>query len=303
MKGMCENPARSINAGGVAFSAPFASKPFYYLQTNIQEINMTIIKTFERPKLTNPVLIEGLPGVGNIGRVAVGYLIEELGAKKFAQLYSQHFFPFVVLHDEYQIHLLKNEFYYWKAKKKGQRDMIFLIGDCQALSPNGHYEVMKAVLDFVEKFGVKDIFTVGGIATGEIEDKPEVLGAVTDKSLLKKYQGYGIQFEAGKKIGYIVGAAGLLLGLGAERDMRGISLLGETSGFPIVTDPKAAEVVLDILTKMLKLKIDMTKLEKKVSEMEKFIRKIEDLQRKALMQMTKEQKAPVKQGEQLRYIG
>jgi uncharacterized protein (TIGR00162 family) len=264
---------------------------------------MTVIKTFEKPKLTNPVLVEGLPGVGNIGRVAVGYLIEELEAKKFAQLYSQHFFPFVVLHDEYHIHLLKNELYYWKAKKKGQRDLIFLVGDCQALSSNGHYEVMGAVLDFVEKLGVKDIITVGGIATGEIEEEPQVLGAVTDKSLMKKYAGSGIQFEAGKKIGYIVGAAGLLLGLGAERGMKGVSLLGETSGFPIVTDPKAAESVLDILTKMLKLKIDMTKLEKKVSEMEKFIKKIEDLQHKALMQISKEQKAPVKGGEQLRYIG
>ena len=70
-----------------------------------------------------------------------------------------------------------------------------------------------------------------------------------------------------------------------------------------MTDPKAAESVLDILNKVLKIKIDMTKLEKKVSEMEKFIKKIEDLQRKALMQISKEQKAPVKEGEQLRYIG
>ncbi len=60
---------------------------------------MTVIKVSERPKLKNPVLIEGLPGVGNIGRVAVGYMIEELGAKKFAQLHSKHFFPFVMLHE------------------------------------------------------------------------------------------------------------------------------------------------------------------------------------------------------------
>jgi proteasome assembly chaperone (PAC2) family protein len=84
---------------------------------------MTVIKVLEKPKLRNPILVEGLPGVGNIGRVAVGYLIEELGAKKFAQLYSEHFFPFVMLHENFQVHLLKNEFYYWKAKKAGQRDL------------------------------------------------------------------------------------------------------------------------------------------------------------------------------------
>jgi uncharacterized protein (TIGR00162 family) len=264
---------------------------------------MTVIKVFEKPKLKNPILIEGLPGVGNIGRVAVGYLIEELGAKKFAQLYSEHFFPFVMLHDNFQVHLLKNEFYYWKAKKPGQRDLILLVGDCQSLSTHGHYEIIEKVLDFVEKYGVKEMFTIGGLATGEMEDHPKIFGAVSDKELTKKYTKFGIDFSAGEKVGYIVGASGLFLGLGKERGMKGVCMLGETSGFPIVTDPKAAEVILDSLTKILKIKIDMSKLEQRVADMEKFMKRVESLQKKALMQIAKEEKAPVEGKEQLRYIG
>jgi uncharacterized protein (TIGR00162 family) len=264
---------------------------------------MTVIKVFEKPKLRNPILVEGLPGVGNIGRVAVGYLIEELGAKKFAQLYSEHFFPFVMLHENYQVHLLKNEFFFWKAKKAGQRDLILLVGDCQSLSTQGHYEVTDKVLDFVEKFGVKEIFTVGGLATGEIEDEPKIYGAATDEQFAKKFEKFNIDFSAGEKVGYIVGASGLFLGLGKERGMKGICMLGETSGFPIVTDPKAAEVILDSLTRILKIKIDMSKLEGRVAEMEKFIKKVENLQKKALMQISKEERAPVEGKEQLRYIG
>ena len=266
---------------------------------------MTMIKATEKPKLRNPVLIEGLPGVGNIGRVAVGYLVEQLGAKKFAQLYSRHFFPFVVLHDKNQVHLLKNEFYYYKAKKAGQRDILFLVGDCQSLDPKGHYEVMEKVLDFAEKFGVKEIFTIGGIATGDVEKSPKALGAVTHKELVTKYQKYGIEFSAGDKIGYIVGAAGLLLGLGMERGIKGVCLLGETSGFPIVTDPKGAEVVLNSLVKILGVKVDMSKLEQKVKEMEEFIKKVEDLQKKALTEIAKDQPQAQQQKtrEQTRYIG
>lgn len=264
---------------------------------------MTTIKALETPKLKDPILIEGLPGVGNIGRVAVGYLISEFKAKKFAHLYSEHFFPFVMLQDNYEIKLLKNEFYYWKAKGRGQRDLILLVGDCQSLSPNGHYDVIEKILDFAQKMGVKDIITIGGLATGEIEGHPKVLGSVTDKSLLKKYKGHSIEFTAGEKVGYIVGAAGLLLGLGAERGMKGLCLLGETSGFPIVTDPKAAEAVLNSVTKILKIKLDMSKLEGKVKEMERFIKRVETLQRKAIMQIAKEEKAPVSEKEQLRYIG
>lgn len=264
---------------------------------------MTVIKVLEKPKLKNPILIEGLPGVGNIGRVAVGYLIEELGAKKFAQLYSEHFFPFVMLHENYQVHLLKNEFYYWKAKKPGQRDLILLVGDCQSLSTHGHYEVIEKVLDFVEKLGVKEMFTIGGLATGEAEESPKIYGAVSDKELAKKYSKSGIDFSAGEKVGYIVGASGLFLGLGKERGMKGVCMLGETSGFPIVTDPKAAEVILDSLTKILKIKIDMSKLEQRVKDMEKFMDKVENLQKKALSQIAKDEKAPVQGKEQLRYIG
>lgn len=264
---------------------------------------MTVINVSEKPKLNNPILIEGLPGVGNIGRVAVGYLIKEMKTKKFAELYSEHFFPFVMLEDNYKIHVLKNEFYYWKAKKKGQRDVIFLVGDCQPLSPQGHYDVIEKILDFVQKFGVKEIFTIGGLATGDLEEKPKVLGAVTDDKQLEKYKKYKIDFKAGEKVGYIVGAAGLLIGLGKERKIPGLCLLGETSGFPIVTDPKAAEAVLNILTKILNIKLDMGKLDERVKEMEGFIKKVESLQRKALMELTKEEKAPVKGKEQLRYIG
>jgi len=264
---------------------------------------MTKITVLEKPKLKNPILIEGLPGVGNIGRVAVGYMIEELKAKKFAELHSKWFFPFVMLQDSYQIHLVKNEFYYCKAKKKGQRDLILLVGDCQSLAPQGHYEVCNEILDFAKSFNCKEVITLGGLATGELEKKPEAIGALTHKENLKKYKGTGIDFSAGDRVGYIVGAAGLLLGLGKERGMRGLCILGETSGFPIVTDPKAAEVVLRSLMKILNIRLDMSKLEQRVKEMEKFIKRVENLQRKALMEISKEAKAPVTGKEQLRYIG
>ncbi len=263
---------------------------------------MAKIKVFENIKLNSPIMIVGLPGIGNIGRVAVGYLIKELASKKFAQLYSKNFFPFVVLHKSYEIRLLKNYFHYWKARKDGQRDIIFLTGDCQSQSPDGHYEVAEAILDFVEKLGVKEIITIGGLATGEMEKNPQVYACVTDEELVKKYKSYKINFDVGKRVGYIVGAAGLIAGLAKERGMKAMCMLGETSGFPIVTDPKAAEAILNTLTAMLGIKVDMSRLEDRVKEMEKFIKKIETLQRRAVMEIAKEEQPEAKK-EELRYIG
>ena len=80
-------------------------------------MNATNIRMLEKtPKLKNPVFIEGLPGVGNVGRIAAGYLTEELEAVKFAELFSSHFYPFVLLHQSSAVHVLKNEFYYYKSK-------------------------------------------------------------------------------------------------------------------------------------------------------------------------------------------
>ncbi|RLJ07821.1 MAG: proteasome assembly chaperone family protein [Candidatus Aenigmatarchaeota archaeon] len=257
---------------------------------------MTTLNVFELPKLRKPVLIEGLPGIGNIGKVCVEYMVQELGAKPFAELYSEHFFPFVLIHEKWEIKLLKARFYFYK----GKQDLIFLTGDCQSMSSEGHYEIMEKVLDLAEKLKVREIITLGGLATGELEEKPKVFGAATDEKLIKKYGNLGISFRTGEKVGYIVGAAGLLLGLGKERGIDGICLLAETAGFPIITDPKAAEEVLKIVSKMLNLKIDLTKLDKRVKEMERFIHRIEELQQKALSQLARE-KQPKR--EQLGYIG
>src|SRR3989304_1400304 len=164
----------------------------------------------DKPKLKNPVCIVGLPGIGNIGRIAIGYAIHQLKAKKFAELYSPYFFPFVMIHND-QIHTLRNEFYYYKNPKG--RDLILLIGDTQTYDPKGHYEIVGKILEFLKSLGCKEIVTVGGFGTGKVSEKPKVYGVVTDQSLIKELKNVGISFNIGGQIGTIVGAAGLLVGL------------------------------------------------------------------------------------------
>lgn len=262
----------------------------------------TKIVELERPKLKNPIFIEGLPGVGNVGRIAAGYIIEEIGAKRFAELHSSHFMPFVLLHQSSAVHVLKNEFYYWKAKKKGQRDLIILIGDSQSIDPEGHYEVVEEILNYVEKFGVKEMITLAGLSIGEETKKPKVIGAVSNQELVKKYANLGIDFDAGARVGTIVGASGLLLGLGRYHGIKSVCLLGETVGFPIIPDPKSAEELLKVLVKILGVKIDTSRLDKKIKEMEEFIKKVQNVERQTLAQFSKTQLPPPK-GEDLTYIG
>lgn len=248
----------------------------------------------KKPKLKNPICLVGLPGIGNIGRIAIGYMVHMLKAKKFAELYSPYFFPFVMIHNN-MIHTLKNEFYFSKGK---ENDLILLIGDCQTYDPKGHYEVVGSILDFLKGLGCKLIITVGGFGTGKVSEKPNVYGSVTNQEMIKDYKNYGINFDISGQIGTIVGASGLLVGLSKLYGMKGLVLLGETTGFPIVTDPTAAETVLEVLERILKIKIDLAKLDERVKAMHEFIKKLEDIQKQAIEQMQKEKKP-----EELKYIG
>ena len=255
----------------------------------------TTIKVLEKVKLKKPILIEGLPGIGNVGRVAAGYLINELKMKKFAELYSPHFLPLVLLQNDSVASMLKCEFYYHKSRKG---DIIILTGDTQSISPEGHYEICTKIIEFVSKMGVKELITLGGFAEGKKIDNPRVIGAVNDKKLLKKYEKLGIDFGKEHPIGTIVGASGLLLGLGGMYNMNGLCIMGETFGLPLVTDPKAADSLLHVLVKLLGIKVDMSKLEKTIKEMEDRKKKTDKIHKKVLQQLSEPKK-----GEDIKYIG
>ncbi|MFH1448521.1 MAG: PAC2 family protein, partial [Candidatus Micrarchaeota archaeon] len=83
---------------------------------------------------------------------------------------------------------------------------------------------------------------------------------------------YGIVF--GEANGSIIGAAGLLLGLGKLSGFKGICLMGETHGGYV--DAKSAKSVLEILSKILGTNVDLTKLQQRAKESERFMKKMED---------------------------
>jgi len=250
------------------------------------------IKVLEDVKLKNPVFVEGLPGIGNVGRIAAGYLISELKMKKFAEMYSPHFLPLVILQGDAVAHMLKCEFYYYKGKKN---DIIVFTGDTQSISPEGHYEICEKVLDFAKKLGVNEIITLGGFAQGEEIKDPTVIGAVNDKKLLKKYEKFEIDFGKKHSVGTIVGASGLLLGLGKERKIDALCLMGESIGLPLVTDPKAADKVLQVLIKILGINLSLGRLEKTITEMDEKIQKTDKIHKDILKDIPKK--------EDVKYIG
>lgn len=66
------------------------------------------------PSLNSPHLICGFPGTGLVGKLAVDYLIKELGAVHMADLFSSYFSPQVVIQVDGTTNIVKNSLYYVK---------------------------------------------------------------------------------------------------------------------------------------------------------------------------------------------
>ena len=252
-------------------------------------------KIYKEPELKETYMITGLPGVGHVAKLSADYLIKELRAELFEELYSSSFPPYVLIKKDGTVELLKNEFYYWKDEKS-KNDLIIFTGNTQAVSPEGQYEISNEVLNRAEKFKVKKLFALAAYVTGRYVEKPKVYGVATEPELVEELKKYEVlQMDAGS----ISGTNGLLFGLAKLRNIKSVCLLSETPGYvtpsgQILADVKSAQALLEVLSKMLNIKIDMRPLEKEAKLAEEFVQKTEELERRWAEEMRKSITPPPK---------
>jgi hypothetical protein len=231
----------------------------------------------ERPVLKDPVFVEGLPGVGNVGKLAAEHLVEEIKAKRFAVIFSRYFPPQVLVTDDGTIKLVRNELYYWRREGGDGPDLVVLTGDYQGLTPEGQYVLAGKMIDVCVELGVRRIYTLGGFGVGRMVEDPRVLGAVTRADLLPEMKAKGVTFSKGEPGSGIVGASGLLLGLGDIKGIPAVCLMGETSGYFI--DPSAARKLVVVLSGLLGIKVDLSKLEERADQIERITSKLKDIEK------------------------
>ncbi len=239
-----------------------------------------IIAVFkERPKLKDPIFVEGLPGVGNVGKLAAEHLVDQLKAVKFVEMFSKYFPPQVLVTDAGTIRLVSNELFY-VMRPLMKNDLVIMTGDYQGLTPEGQYALSDRTLQIIKELGVNRIYTLGGYGLGKMIEKPRVLGAASDLELVDEMKTFGVTFSKGEPGSGIVGASGLLLGLGNLYGMRSVCLMGETSGYFV--DPKGAQAVLEVLAKILGVTIDFSDLEQKAQQIDAITSKLKEIEAPAV---------------------
>ena len=236
-------------------------------------MDQIVIVFKEKPSLRDPIFIEGLPGVGNVGKLAAEHLVDQLKAVKFAEIFSKFFPPQVLVNDSGVIRLVSNEMYY-VSRPEAANDLVIMTGDYQGLTPEGQYELSDRTLQVIKELGVKRMYTLGGYGLGRMIEKPRVLGAATDQQIVEEMKLNGVTFSKGEPGSGIVGASGLLLGLGNIYGISSVCLMGETSGYFV--DPKGAQAVLEVLARILGVKIDFAELEEKALQIDQITSKLRE---------------------------
>ncbi len=215
------------------------------------------IKKVANTAFKNPILIEGLPGVGNVGKIAVDFLIEKLNAQKILECSSYDMPHCVFVNEENMIELPMIDVYH--AKVNG-RSVLFLAGDIEPTSEKSCYEFCHGLLDKLNNLKNMEIVTLGGIALPSIPENPKVYCTGNSKKSMQKYAAT-TDTKIHGVVGPIIGVSGVLPALAGKRKIPSVALLAETFGHPQYMGIKGAKELLKVLQKELKTKIDINELQ------------------------------------------
>ncbi len=238
-----------------------------------------VIQWQEKVSLKDPILVEGLPGVGNVGKLAADYLKDAVKGLPLATIYSKYLPPQVYVNEDGTIRLVSHELYYARGARARERDLLILVGDYQGLSPEGQYELTDRVLKAARELGVRELYTLAGFAQGHMVDAPRVLGAASSLARVEAMKALGVVFSRTDPGGGLLGASGLFLGLGRLYGMESVCLMGETSGYFV--DPRGAEAVLKVLSRVLQRELDLSALEGKAREIDRIAAKFREMEGKS----------------------
>jgi hypothetical protein len=220
--------------------------------------------------------------MGEVAFKTATYLVEKLPAEEFAEIPPEDFFYLTgSLIQEGVLSMPKlaqSKFYYWKnpAAKRGQpgRDLIIFVSSAQPdLSKAEAYS--KRIICLAKSFKVKTVVSFAAMPQPiDHTQRPRVWFSATSRQLLESLKTHNLNLLAE---GQISGMNGLFLGIAKQSGLEGFCLLGDIPLYTIqIENPRASLAVLEALTKILNLKIDLVNLVDQAHIMEDEINKLLD---------------------------
>jgi hypothetical protein len=227
------------------------------------------LKRGKLPEFSHPILISGLPGIGNVGKIVVDYLSDQLKAKEIISFESDSMPNSVIIKEDNLVDLPSIKLYH---KAIAGKSILILNGNYQPIDERSCYEFCELMLKEAKEWKVEQIITLGGIGLNELAQDPIIYITGNSKANIEGFMKktdlnpniYGI-------VGPIMGVSGVLVGLSRNHGMDAVSLLGETLAHPFYFGLKPARKMLKLLDAKYSLNLDFGKIDAEILEIDKLL--------------------------------
>ncbi|RLG21815.1 hypothetical protein DRN74_00090 [Candidatus Micrarchaeota archaeon] len=206
--------------------------------------------------LKNSVLIEGFPGVGLVGTIAVSYIVEKTGMKAIGYIDSESFPPIITIHKG-------RPYFPMRIYKHPSKDFCVLLAEFVTPSDVIH-ELAKKILSFAKEKGIRQIISLAGMSMPENERESEIFGIASNEEMQL--------FLASKNVkaieeGVTTGVSGMLIAECARENFPAITLLAQSEYK--VPNPRASAELIKKLDELIGLEVDTSELLREAKEIEK----------------------------------
>lgn len=230
-----------------------------------------IEETDKSLKISNPILLAGLPGIGNVSKITIDFIINELKANKIAEFSSDYLPNSVFVNENNLIEMPEISLYHKKIKNQ---DYLFLTGDAQPIDEPSTYQLCYKIIEYIQRYNCKEIICLAGIGLQHEPKIPKIYCTANNKKIIARYKKeIKINNNVSGIVGPIMGLSGLLPGLAGKKKIDAIILLAETFAHPLYVGIKGAKELVKILNQKFKLGISIKKLDLDIKELEQSVKK------------------------------
>lgn len=182
--------------------------------------------------LDKPMMVEGLPGVGLVGKIAADHLVEEFEMVHYANVHCDGI-PSVAVYGKEDAELRTAV----RVYADEERDLLVLRSDVP-IHPQAATEFAACIHDWFEDDGVVPLF-LSGIGEEKDGDVPALFGVATGdgETLLDE-----ADIDRPNEMGLVTGPTGALMNHVLEEGLTSVGLIVESD--PQFPDPEAARVVI-----------------------------------------------------------
>jgi len=214
-----------------------------------------------KPNLNGYTLIEGFPGIGLVGTIAVGYLAEKYGKKNIGYIYSEDFPPLSSIHAGKP--LFPARIYVDKEHK-----LVYLFSEFVVPAKTVH-GISNSIIKFIKTNKIKQVISLAGMTTKLLTPKAKIFGIASNPTIEKQMKKLNVEQVTE---GITTGVSGILLAQCVVENIPAMSLLIETS--KKLPDPRASVQLLERLEQFLGWDIKTDDLQKEAQIVENKMKKI-----------------------------